>query len=236
MQHGVFEPRFTIHSWNGDGSATMPWSYESGLCGAKAILRQRKSLIPYLYNCAYNSVENDVPVQAPPYIYYNDENIDVNTMRLCSAGMFWQPACLMRRRSGAVYLPKGDDWYLNETGELYCGGSTVKVDLPPDKPVPYFIRSGSVFPVDEGECSYKSAEKVVFTVYPVKNGKFTASCFNDDGESFEYLKNNCVKLEFDVNCDNDNVNVVVNNKGNIKFTPEIKLVSTDLRKLNITVK
>ena len=135
-----------------------------------------------------------------------------------------------------VYLPKGDDWYLNETGKLYCGGSTVKVDLPPDKPVPYFIRSGSVFPVDEGECSYKSVEKVVFTVYPVKNGKFTARYFNDDGESFEYLKNNCVKLEFDVNCDNENVDVVVNNKGNVKFTPEIKLVSTDLRKLNVTVK
>ena len=108
--------------------------------------------------------------------------------------------------------------------------------MPSDKPVPYFIRCGSVFPVDEGECSYKSAEKVVFTVYPVKNGKFTARYFNDDGESFEYLKNNCVKLEFDVNCDNENVDVVVNNKGNVKFEPEIKLVSTDLRKLNVSIK
>lgn len=237
MQHGVFEPRFTIHSWNGDGSATMPWSYESGLCGAKAILRQRKSLIPYLYNCAYNSVENDVPVQAPPYIYYDDENIDVNTDAFM-LGRDVLAACVLDEGIAQVpvYLPKGDDWYLNETGKLYCGASTVKVDLPSDKPVPYFIRSGSVFPVDEGECSYKSAEKVVFTVYPVKNGKFTARYFNDDGESFEYLKNNCVKLEFDVNCDNENVNVVVNNKGNVKFTPEIKLVSTDLRKLNVSVK
>ena len=70
----------------------------------------------------------------------------------------------------------------------------------------------------------------------VKNGKFTARYFNDDGESFEYLNNNCVKLEFDVNCDNGNVNVVVNNKGNVKLTPKIKLVSTDSRKLNVTVK
>lgn len=79
-------------------------------------------------------------------------------------------------------------------------------------------------------------KKSFFTVYPVRNGKFTARYFNDDGKSFEYLKNNCVKLEFDVNCDNENVNVVVNNNGNVKFTPEIKLVSTDLRKLNVTVK
>ena len=45
-----------------------------------------------------------------------------------------------------------------------------------------------------------------------------------------------MKLEFDVNCDNGNVNVVVNNKGNVKLTPKIKLVSTDSRKLNVTVK
>lgn len=59
-----------------------------------------------------------------------------------------------------VYLPKGDDWYLNETGELYCGGSTVKVDLPPDKPVPYFIRSGSVFPVDEASAHTNPQKKL----------------------------------------------------------------------------
>lgn len=122
MQHGVFEPRFTIHSWNGDGSATMPWSYESGLCGAKAILEQRKSLIPYLYNCAYNSVENDVPMQAPPYIYYNDENIDVNTDSFM-LGRDVLAKCVLDEgvTQVSVYLPKGDDWYLNETGKLYCG-------------------------------------------------------------------------------------------------------------------
>ena len=106
----------------------MPWSYESGLCGAKAILRQRKSLIPYLYNCAYNSVENDVPVQAPPYIYYNDENIDVNTDAFM-LGRDVLAKCVLDKgvTQVSVYLPKGDDWYLNETGKLYCGASTVKV-------------------------------------------------------------------------------------------------------------
>ena len=176
-------------------------------------------------------------MQAPPYIYYDDENIGVNTDAFM-LGRDVLATCVLDEdiAKADVYLPRGDNWYLNETGEFYCGGNTVKVDLPADKPVPYFIRSGSVFPVDEGECSYKSAEKVIFTVYPVKNGKFTARYFNDDGESFEYLNNNCVKLEFDVNCDDGNVNVVVNNKGNVNLTPKIKLVSTDTRKLNVTVK
>ena len=75
MQHGVFEPRFTIHSWNGDGSATMPWSYESGLCGAKAILRQRKSLIPYLYN----KIEQNINFEK---IYKYNNNSERNLINL----------------------------------------------------------------------------------------------------------------------------------------------------------
>ena len=75
-------------------------------------------------------MENDVPVQAPPYIYYNDENIDVNTDAFM-LGRDVLAKCVLDEgvTQVSVYLPKGDDWYLNETGKLYCGASTVKVDF-----------------------------------------------------------------------------------------------------------
>jgi alpha-glucosidase len=47
LQHGIFEPRFTIHSWNSDGSATMPWSYPDILPSVQALFRQRRRLLPY---------------------------------------------------------------------------------------------------------------------------------------------------------------------------------------------
>ena len=64
IQHGVFEPRFTIHSWNADGSATMPWSYPEVMDSVHALFDQRKALLPYYYSTAYRSVQEELPLQA----------------------------------------------------------------------------------------------------------------------------------------------------------------------------
>ena len=236
MQHGVFEPRFTIHSWNGDGSATMPWSYPDALPGAKAILRQRRSLIPYLYNCAYNSVEEDVPMQAPTFLYYGDAAIDVNTTDFL-VGRDLLASCVLDEGAAgvSVYLPAEDDWYLQSNGTYYAGGQTVTLPVPADQPVPYFVRAGAVFPVDTGLCTYHAEEKTVFTVYPVKEGNFTAKFFSDDGKSFQYLENNCVKLEFQVSCTKNSVTAFVVNKGKQILLPELKLVETDGRDFQVVM-
>ena len=62
IQHGVFEPRFTIHSWNADGSATMPWSYPEVMDSVHALFDQRKALLPYYYSTAYRSVQEELPL------------------------------------------------------------------------------------------------------------------------------------------------------------------------------
>lgn len=103
MQHGVFEPRFTIHSWNKDNSATMPWSYEDKIDAAKEILAERKRLIPYLYNCAYEAVENELPIQAPPFIYFDDKNIDVNTTSFMLGRKYLQNAYLTRAKTALTF-------------------------------------------------------------------------------------------------------------------------------------
>lgn len=58
------------------------------------------------------------PCKAPPYIYYNDENIDVNTDAFM-LGRDVLAKCVLDEgvTQVSVYLPKGDDWYLNETGK-----------------------------------------------------------------------------------------------------------------------
>ena len=76
IQHGIFEPRFTIHSWNKDGTATMPWSYPEIENAVRDIFSQRKQLLPYLYSSAYNCVSYDEPMNAPLFLYYEDEDIE----------------------------------------------------------------------------------------------------------------------------------------------------------------
>ena len=97
--------------------------------------------------------------------------------------------------------------------------------------MPFFVRAGSVIPTDEAQYGFNTPEKTVFTVYPVKNGSFESDFFTDDGVSFEYKNNNCVKLQFSVECNEGEIVVSWKNNGNMSITPEIRLCTADNRKL-----
>ncbi len=232
IQHGIFEPRFTIHSWNADGSATMPWSYPDIIDDVKNIFSQRKQLAPYLYNCAYNAVQNEIPINAPLFLYYDDENIsDDSNSFLLGRDILVTFVFDEGTEKVNAYLPKGEDWYLGD--KLYSGGREVELTIPACAKMPYFIRSGSVIPTDEAEYGFDTDKKLIFTVYPLKSGEFSAEFFDDDGMSFKYQNNDCIKLEFSVSCTNDSVSVSYKNNGSIKITPEIRLCDCDNRKLII---
>lgn len=232
IQHGLFEPRFTIHSWNTDGTATMPWTYEDVIDDVRGIFAQRKQLIPYLYSSAYNSVSYDEPMNAPLFLYYDDEDIEEDCESFL-VGRDVLATCVLDEgiENISAYLPEGDDWYLD--GKLYKGGQNVSLHIPPTSKMPYFIRSGCVFPTDEGKYGFDSEQKLVFTVYPQETGFFQSSFFDDDGETFEYKRGNCTRLIFSVVCEKDKVSVFYKNIGKVHITPDIKLVSSDDRKLII---
>lgn len=232
LQLGVFEPRFTIHSWNADGSATMPWSFPDIVPSVKKIFAQRKRLIPYLYNCAYEAVEKDLPINAPVYLYYDDENLDIDSPSFM-LGRKILVSCILDEgeTKQSVYLPKGDDWYLD--GKFHKGGKAVNVSVPTDKAVPFFVKAGCVLPTDKGKYGFKSEEKTVLTVYPVENGEFTDEFFYDDGVSFEYENGNCVLLKINVVCDKDTVTVICENKGKMPFNPSFELCKGEIRELII---
>lgn len=224
LQHGIFEPRFTIHSWNEDGSATMPWSYPDIMPIVKKLFNQRKSLIPYLYSCAYNSVENEIPMNAPPLLFYDDKELySQNDSMLVGTDILVAFIFDEGKENTEIYLPKKDSWYFN--GRIYSGGQWVKVSIPLTEEMPYFIKAGSIIPTDE--------DKTVFTVYPVENGTFESTFFTDDGLTFNYKNNECVKLKFTVICNENSITVEYKNTGNQPFTPEIRLCKGDKRKVTI---
>lgn len=230
IQHGIFEPRLTIHSWNCDGSATMPWSYPDMMDSVHKIFAQRKQLLPYIYHCAYCSVCDEIPMNSPPFLYYDDKELYdyPDTMMLGKdllvSFVFDEGADISR-----VYLPKASDWYCGN--KLFNGGQIVERSVPANEKMPYFIKSGCVFPTDEAAYGYKSEEQVVFTVYPLKSGDFESEFFSDDGVSFHYLKNKCVHLKFKVHCDENAVVVNFENNGKEIVEPEIRLCSADNRRL-----
>ena len=224
IQHGIFEPRFTIHSWNEDGSATMPWSYPDIMPSIKKLFNQRKKLIPYLYNCAYNAVESEVPLNSPPLLYYDDERLySQNDSMMVGRDILVGFIFDENREEAEFYLPKDEKWYLD--GRVFDGGQAIKISIPLNEEVPYFVKAGSIIPTDENG--------VIFTVYPIENGRFEGDYFNDDGITFNYKNNDCVKLKFYVFCDEESVTVEYKNLGNISFIPKIKLCKNDSRRLNL---
>lgn len=232
LQHGIFEPRMTVHSWNKDGSATMPWSYPDIIDSVKALFAQRKKLRPYLYNCAYNAVENEIPINAAPLLYYSDDMLKCeNNSMMLGRDILVSFVFDEDKETVCVYLPSDDNWYLDN--KLYEGGQELSLTISPYEEMPYFVKAGCVLPVDEGENGFNSAEKLVFTVYPIENGCFESEFFDDDGVSFEYRNNNCVKLQFTVNCTADEIIVSYANKGNTKIIPDIRLCTADKRILKI---
>ena len=232
IQHGIFEPRFTIHSWNSDNSATMPWSYPDIIGSVQDIFAQRKQLLPYIYNCAYNACEHEIPINAPAFLYYDDESLyDYPDAMMLGKDILVYFAFDKGVDTVNAYLPKGDNWYLGS--KLYHGGETVSLSIPATAKIPYFVKSGCVLATDEAKSGFKSNDNIVFTVYPTESGTFESEFFTDDGVSFEYQKGNCVHLKFSVVCNKDDVIVQVKNTGNTELKPCIRLCSADNRRLLI---
>ena len=232
LQHGLFEPRFTIHSWNSDGSATMPWSYPELMPYVRAIFAQRKQLIPYLYHCAYEAVEQELPINAPLFLYYNDkacENYPDTMMvgrNILAAFVFDEG-----QETAEAYLPSGDDWFLD--GKLYKGGQKVAFNLPAQAAMKYFVRAGSVIPTDEAEYGFCQDEEILLTVYPLRNGSFSAELFFDDGLTEECRDNRCTRLHFEVLCEENTVTVQITNNGLLDFDYSVCLCEGDSRTLVI---
>ena len=232
LQHGLFEPRFTIHSWNSDGTATMPWSYPDIMPSVRAVFAQRKQLIPYLYSCAYNAVENEIPMNAPLFLYYDDEECyDYPNTMLLGKNILAAFVFDEGEDTASTYLPSGDDWYLG--GRLYRGGQTVEYKIPALSEMKYLVRAGSVIPTDEAEYGFNSDEKLIITVYPVESGSFEEELFFDDGVSYNYKSGGFAKLRFKVNCNEEQVSISVEKQGKMPLDYELRLCNGDKRRLLI---
>ena len=229
LQLGLFEPRFTIHSWNSDGSATMPWSYPDIVPYVKEIFAQRKELVPYLYNCAYRAVEYDEPINSPVFLYYDVEERE-SDLFLAGRNILVCPVLDEGKNSVTVRLPKGDRWYFD--GKVFEGGTSVEIRISAYGKMKYFVKCGCVIPCNKAT-GRKNKEDIVLTVYPVENGTFTDTFFYDDGKTFDYLENKCVRLNMTVKCEKQEVTVFYENTGEMPFEPRFEIAQGDNRHLTL---
>jgi alpha-glucosidase len=67
VQHGIFLPRFSIHSWNDDQTVNEPWMYPQVTPQIRRLIKLRSRLTPYLYHLLWRSHSRYEPIIRPTF-------------------------------------------------------------------------------------------------------------------------------------------------------------------------
>jgi len=138
---GVFLPRFSIHSWNDDGSVNEPWMHPEILDDVRALMRLRERLVPYLSALLRRYRDAYEPVMRPLFHDFPDDPLawgETDDFLLGDAVLVapvTAPGVATRR----VRLPAGAQWRDAWTGEVFTGGESLDRPTPYARP-PFFIR------------------------------------------------------------------------------------------------
>ncbi len=167
IAYGIFTPRFTLHSWNPDGSSTMPWLYPQLKDKVAALFALREKLLPYLYSEAMNAVETYHPMIYPVFMKYPDYDEEADCF-FCGNSILACPIFDEGAKGVSLSLPEGN-WI--KDGKPFSG-EVAFPNEPGDLPI-YLIKEGSIIPLlEEG--------KTVFEICPIAKGTLSYRYYEDD--------------------------------------------------------
>jgi alpha-glucosidase len=188
VQAGVLMPRFSIHSWNDDKSASEPWMHAEALPPIRRLMALRQTLIPHLSDLMWRYHRDFEPVIRPVWLDFpadpeawrdGDDHLlgrDLLVPLVCEPGVM----------SRTVRPPAGADWTCVWTGARVAGGTTIELAAPLDGPPTLLARAGSALPVDLacGGFRREPFKRGLWLFPPHGDGDFAWSFHEDDGESF----------------------------------------------------
>ena len=212
VQSCALLPRFTIHSWNDDGSATEPWSHPDVTGHVRDAIRLRYELLPHLYTLLWRAHADGTPIIRPRFASFADDPAAYAECDdfLVGDELLVAPVVEPGATSRQVYLPRpahgsphAHGWFHRTAageGDWHPPGSTVTVDAPLGR-LPVFVRAGGgvhttgpAGPADapgpgslHGPAAGQRRELELWPV-PPERGSVTTSGFtyDDDGVSFGY--------------------------------------------------
>lgn len=238
VQHGIFQPRFSIHSCNTDNTVTEPWMYPSYTKYIREAIKFRYRLAPYLYSLLYEASTEGSPIMRPLFYEFQkdantyEESFDFMFGKSMLVASIYEKGAVSRK----IYLPEGCMWYDFYTKEKYKGGQTIEVKASIDR-IPLFFRSGAIIPMAEELMNLHQEEirKLNLLIEPSEESEFTL--YEDDGVSNNYLKGESLKTNIRVKHEGK-IEVVFNKEGNYKTNIEevcINLICSDIAPINVAL-
>ncbi|WP_420334277.1 TIM-barrel domain-containing protein [Roseibium sp.] len=189
VQNGIFHPRFTIHSWNDDGTANEAWMYPEITPLVRDALKLRAQLIPYLYTLLQQAVTDGEPMLRPLFLDHPDDpncrtaEFDFLLGRDLLVATVVEPGAHVRR----VTLPaNADGWWSFDGSAWYPGGEVLEVPVKDDT-IPLFVRGGAVLPMAAPNLRSDAGSDTerIWRIYPQPEDRppRLSRAYDDDGVS-----------------------------------------------------
>ena len=184
VELGVFMPRFSIHSWNDDGSVNSPWMHESVADTVAGLIRLRGRLAPYLRYLSWRYAHDFEPIWRPTLYDFPDDPAcwEEGDDFMLGPSLLVAPVVSPGTAKRAVRLPAGADWTDPWTGSRHTGGRTVVLDAPLGRP-PILARTGAIIPINRAPARF-GEERIDpgFMLFPPDRGSMSIDFHIDDGE------------------------------------------------------
>jgi len=200
VEAGVFMPRFSIHSWNDDASANEPWMYPEATPVVRGLIRLRYQLLPYLYDLTRRHHDAYEPIIRPVFHDFPDdpEAYADNDDLLLGPSLLVASVVEPGQTAREVRLPAGPTWVDFWSGVRFEGGRRVMRPAPWGQP-PLLVREGSAIPLNIADQAFdRRADERAFALFAPIEGRFTASCYEDDGETEGWRAGEHGRWELDV--------------------------------------
>lgn len=183
VEQGVFWPRFTIHSWNDDGSANEPWMHPEILPQIRDCLAFRERLTPLLYDLLWRAHRDHAPILRPLFLDFPDQP-EAHAEQDCfllGATLLVAPVLDRGATTRTVWLPACEGgWRDLWTGARHVGGRTVTVAAPPGR-CPAFQRGGTILPL--GPAPSWTEGPLTLRLALDEGQRATLELYDDDGAS-----------------------------------------------------
>jgi alpha-glucosidase len=213
VQNGIFHPRFTIHSWNTDGTVNEPWMYPEVLPIVRETIEFRYRLLPYLYTLFFEAARSGRPIIRPlVYHFPNDPRCHTESFDfMLGPNLLVASVLEPGARTRQLYLPApspsqgegrggGSDWCDFHSGAWSSGGQVVEADAPLER-IPLFVPAGGIIPLGKvmryvGEQPDDLRQVYVFPHPEQGRGEFTL--VEDDGVSLGYQRGEYAEVKLQV--------------------------------------
>jgi len=196
VQNGIFHPRFTIHSWNEDGTANEAWMYPHVTPLVREALKLRAQLIPYLYSQLFRAVTAGEPMLRPLFLDHPEDpacraaEFDFLLGRdLLVASVVEEGAS--RRQ---ITLPaNAEGWWTYDGSQWHAGGQVIDVPVTLET-IPLFVRGGTVLPLAAPNLRSDPAQDTrrTWCLYPQgpEAPARHSHAYDDDGDAVDALSGN----------------------------------------------